>query len=101
MQMQVQKPRPSVAAEPAKPDVLLGTVERVEEILQNAQGPVSKNYLHQQLVARQAGTTPARLNRVLQYLNSHRMIVEGSKGIQWTHNTSASLAIARTNGRRL
>src|SRR5687767_2030446 len=95
---QVHKPRP---AEAAKPDVLLGTVERVEEILQAAEGPVSKNYLHEHLKARQAGTTPARLNRVLQYLARRKMVVEGSKGIQWTHSLSENLAVARTTGRQL
>jgi hypothetical protein len=99
--MQLHKPRPVAEAEPAKPDVMLRTVERVEEILKEAEGPVSKNYLHEHLDARKAGTTPARLNRVLAYLSTRKMIVEGSKGIQWTHSTSASLALARTTGRQL
>lgn len=65
-------------------DVNLHTVERVEAILREAGRPVSRNYLLQRLKETGGGTNSPRLNRVLQYLYDHRMIVEGSKGIQWT-----------------
>ena len=78
---------------PARPaiDVQLHTVEKVEAILREAGGPVKRARIHEELRKQNAGTTPARLNRVLQYLYDHRMIVEGSKGIQWTVSRGAAL----------
>jgi hypothetical protein len=82
-------------------DVQLTTVERVEAILRDASVPVSRNHIHRALKAQHAGTTPARLNRALDYLLARGMAVEGSKGIQWTFSRSQSLKRARAIGRRI
>ena len=88
---------------PARPaiDVQLHTVEKVEAILREKGEPMKRARLHEALRKQGAGTTPARLNRVLQYLYDHHMIVEGSKGVQWTHNDSPSLAYAAAFGRSM
>lgn len=91
---------PTLVHKPAV-DVQLVTVERVEAVLRAAPGPVSRGFIHRALEAEHAGTTPARLNRVLDYLVARRMAVEGSKGIQWTFSQSQSLKRARAVGRRI
>ena len=88
-------------AAPPRVDVQLGTLERVEHVLRIAQGPVSRNYILAELKEQGRGTTSPRLNRALGYLFAHAMAIEGSKGIQWTHSQSASLARARATGRRI
>lgn len=82
-------------------DVQVGTLERVEAVLRSADAPVSRNYILAALKEQGRGTTSPRLNRALGYLFAHAMAVEGSKGIQWTHSQSPSLARARATGRRL
>ena len=91
---------PTLIEKPAI-DVQVTTLERVEAILREAGVPVSRNYLHEKLRGLHAGTTPARLNRALQYLYDHRMIVEGGKGIQWTFSGSGKLRRAAALGRRV
>lgn len=91
---------PTLVEKPAI-DVQVTTLERVEAILRDASGPVSRNYIHERLREQHAGTTPARLNRALQYLYDHRMIVEGSKGIQWTFSGNPRLRRAAALGRRI
>lgn len=82
-------------------DVNLSTVENVEETLRDADVPVSRYYIHKKLKEAGRGTTPARLNRALGYLERMQCIVEGSKGIQWTKSDSPRLAWARAVGRRI
>lgn len=82
-------------------DVQVTTLERVEAVLREAGEPVSRSYLHERLRKLHAGTTPARLNRALRYLYDHRMIVEGSKGIQWTFSGNQKLRRAVALGRRI
>ena len=91
---------PELVDKPAV-DIQVSTLERVERILQAAGKPVSKAYIHTKLKEMQAGTTPARLNRALQYLYDHRMIVSGGKGIQWTFSGSPKLRRAAALGRRI
>lgn len=83
------------------PDVTLGTVERVQALLQEAETPVSRNWLLDQLSNHGHTTTRQRLNRALDHFFMLELAVEGSKGIQWTHNTSRSLRRARATGREL
>lgn len=84
-----------------KPDVNLSTVETVKRILERAEGPVSRNWLLERL--RRTGHTTARprLNRVLNFFFHLGVAVEGSKGIQWTHNQNPSLIRAVAIGKRL
>ncbi len=79
----------------------LFTVERIEAVLRKAGVPVSRAYLHARLSGQHAGTTPARLNRAVDYLVGHGMAVEGSKGIQWTANASPRLLYAAMYGKSL
>lgn len=82
-------------------DVNLGTVEAIEAILRDAEGPVTRYYIRQALSEAGRATTPARLNRALGYLIGHALAFEGSKGIQWTRSGSESLRRAALLGRRL
>ena len=82
-------------------DVNLSTAELIESLLQNVGVPVSRNWLLDRL--RQSGhtTTRARINRVLQHYFRLGLAVEGSKGVQWTHNMSPQLLYAFAVGKRL
>jgi hypothetical protein len=77
------------------------TLDNVERVLREAGEPVNRAYIMRQLKAAGASTTPPRLNKALGYFAKHDMIVEGARGIQWTHNTSKSLQRAVAIGRRL
>ena len=90
--MQLEKP---------EVDVNLHTVERIEAILRDAEGPVSRNYILAKLKETGGGTNSPRLNRALQYLYDHRMIVEGSKGVQWTQSGNPRLRRAAEAGSRV
>ena len=83
------------------PDVNLGTVELVEDLLRKAGVPVSRNWLLEQLERKGHSTTRPRLNRALGYFFHLGVAVEGSKGVQWTHTDSESLRRALVLGRRL
>lgn len=88
---------------PARPkiDVQLFTVEKVEAILREKGEPMKRARLHEALRKQGAGTTPARLNRILQYLYDHHMIVEGSKGVQWTWSDNPRLEYGMAFGRSM
>lgn len=83
------------------PDVMLSTVERVQALLEEAQTPVSRNWLLEQLAEHGHTTTRQRLNRALNRFFQLELAVEGSEGIQWTHTTSESLRQAAATGREL
>jgi hypothetical protein len=82
-------------------DVTLGTAEEVRRLLEDAGIPVSRNWLLGELAKRGHSTTRQRLNRALDFYFDLGMAVEGSKGVQWTHNESPSLARAVALGRRV
>ena len=84
-----------------KIDVNLTTVEHVHHLLAEARVPVSRNWLLNRLRGGGHTTTRPRLNRVLHFFFDLSLAVEGSKGVQWTHSTSASLHRAMVEGRRL
>lgn len=83
------------------PDVALSTVERVQRLLEEAEGPVSRNWLLSQLKDSGHTTVRPRLNRALGFFFDLGLAVEGSKGVQWTHADSASLRRAVAMGNRL
>ena len=83
------------------PDVTLATAETVRDLLSRAGVPVSRNWLLVQLQARGRGTTRPRLNRALAFFLDMGLVVEGSKGLQWTFSPSASLRNAAASGRKL
>lgn len=83
------------------PDVNLSTVELVQALLEEAEEPVSRNWLLLRLQASGHTTVRPRLNRALQFFFRLGLAVEGSKGIQWTHTDSESLRHAVATGKRL
>ena len=83
------------------PDVTLATVELVRDLLERAEAPVSRNWLLEELKKSGHATVRQRLNRALGFFFELGLAVEGSKGIQWTHNASESLRRAAATGRRL
>jgi len=85
----------------ATPDINLSTVEHVRALLERSSVPVSRNWLLAQLAQSGHMTTRPRLNRALVFFESLGVVVEGSKGVQWTHADSASLRRAQATGRRL
>jgi len=84
-----------------RPDVPLGTTEVVMSILQEAGDPVSRDWILRQLKDSGHTTTPARLNRALEFCFEHGLAIEGSRGVQWTHTTSPSLLRTLAKGKRL
>jgi hypothetical protein len=86
---------------PSTVDVNLSTTELVQGILEDAGIPVSRNWLLSRLKESGHSTTRPRLNRILLHYFVLGLAVEGSKGIQWTHNMSPQLLYAVANGKRL
>jgi hypothetical protein len=82
-------------------DVNLSTAEFVQELLENAGVPVSRNWILARLKDAGRSTTRPRLNRVLDHYFKLGVAIEGSKGVQWTHNSSPQLLHALAVGRRL
>lgn len=84
-------------------DVNVGTVREIERILRRGarRVPRSRNWILQRLANAGRSTTRQRLNVALEYLYEHGWVIEGSKGILWTHNESPSLQNAILHGRRL
>ena len=82
-------------------DVNLSTAETVRSILEEAGVPVSRNWILARLQERGKSTTRPRLNRVLGHFFSLGVAVEGSKGVQWTHNASPQLLRVIAEGKRV
>jgi hypothetical protein len=82
-------------------DVNLSTAELVQSILAEAGLPVSRNWLLTRLHRLGHSTSRPRLNRILFHYFQLGLAVEGSKGVQWTHNMSPQLLYALANGKRL
>ncbi|MGP8075008.1 MAG: hypothetical protein ACLP74_08375 [Thermoplasmata archaeon] len=82
-------------------DVNLSTVELVQEVLEHAETPVSRAWLLKELADRGRSTNRPRLNRALRYFFKLGLAVEGTKGVQWTHNLSPNLQHALSVGRRV
>jgi hypothetical protein len=81
-------------------DVNLSTAELVESLLRDAGIPVSRNWLLDRLRRSGHATTRSRINRVLEHYFRLGLVVEGSKGVQWTHNMSPQLLHALGVGKR-
>ncbi|MCI4352370.1 MAG: hypothetical protein L3K14_03160 [Thermoplasmata archaeon] len=82
-------------------DVNLSTAELIESMLEEVGIPVSRNWLLERLRESGHQTTRPRLNRVLKHYLRLGLAVEGSKGVQWTHNMSPQLLHAVAVGKRL
>jgi hypothetical protein len=82
-------------------DVNLSTAELIQSILEEAAVPVSRNWILIRLKVAGHSTTRPRLNRALAHYFQLGVAVEGSKGVQWTHNASPQLLHAIATGKRL
>lgn len=82
-------------------DVNLSTVELVQSLLEEVGTPVSRNWLLHRMSRQGHATTRGRLNRVLGHFFKLGLAVEGSKGVQWTHNMSPARRRAIAVGKRL
>lgn len=70
-------------------------------LLQEADDPVSRNWLLSRLKESGHTTSRTRLNRALEFCMAYGMAIEGPKGIQWTHSTSPGLLRSVSSGKRL
>jgi hypothetical protein len=86
---------------PPTVDVNLSTAEFVQSLLEKVGVPVSRNWLLERLHRSGHATTRPRLNRVLDHYFRLGLAIEGSKGVQWTHNMSPQLLYAVAVGKRL
>lgn len=89
---------PALSKRPAV-DVNATTVLAVARLLKKAEEPVSRNWIRRQLSDAGHGTTPQRLNRAIDVLLQLGIVVEGSKGVQWTFNPDPRVRIAYALGR--
>lgn len=76
----------------------LKTVLMVEEALKEAELAISREELKKRLPTQVMHQT---LNVVLEYLEERGLIIDGHKGILWTHNDSPKLKEAITRGTEL
>lgn len=76
----------------------LKTVLMVEEALKNAETTITREELKKQLPTQVMHQT---LNVVLEYLEQRGLIIDGHKGILWTHNDNPKLRDAIARGREL
>ncbi len=76
----------------------LKTVLMVEEVLKEAELAISREELKKRLPTQVMHQT---LNVVLEYLEERGLIIDGHKGILWTHNDSPKLREAIVRGTEL
>lgn len=73
----------------------LKTVLAIEDVIKNANVPVSRN----QILARlQTGVMRSTLNLALDYMEKRGMVLETKKGFIWTFNPSKKLEKAEEEG---
>ena len=73
----------------------LKTVLMVEEVLQDADGPLTREELKRRLPTKVMHQT---LNVILEYLERSGKILDGRKGIVWIYNESPKLKKAIEKG---
>lgn len=76
----------------------LKTVLMVEEVLKEAELAISREELKKRLPAQIMHQT---LNVILEYLEERGLIIDGHKGILWTHNDNIKLQEAIRRGTEL
>lgn len=76
----------------------LKTVLMVEEVLKKAELAITREELKKHLPTQVMHQT---LNVVLEYLEERGLIIDGHKGIVWTHNDSPKLQDAIARGTEL
>ena len=83
------------------PDVRLSTISSVEQVLRETGEPMSRNAILGRLAERSRSTTRQKLNAILRYLDSHGLVAEGSRGVQWVSNRSPKLLAAIQSATRV
>ena len=76
----------------------LKTVLMVEEVLKEAETVISREELKKRLPTQVMHQT---LNVILEYLEERGFIIDGHKGILWTHNDNPKLREAIARGTEL
>jgi len=76
----------------------LKTVLMIEEVLKEAELAITREELKKRLPTQVMHQT---LNVVLEYLEERGLIIDGHKGILWTHNDNSKLREAIANGTEL
>lgn len=76
----------------------LKTVLMVEQVLKEAELAISREELKKRLPTKVMHQT---LNVVLEYLEERGLIIDGHKGILWTHNDNPKLQEAIRRGTEL
>lgn len=66
----------------------LGTVLKVEKVLRESDGPISKNEIKRRL---DTGIMHQTLNFILDYLEERNIVYVGSKGVSWTFKDNIKL----------
>lgn len=66
----------------------LGTVLRVEKVLRESDGPISKNEIKKRL---DTGIMHQTLNCVLKYLEERNLVYIGPKGVTWMFKDDTGL----------
>ena len=79
----------------------LETVEYVLGVLQESEGPISRNQILATLARWGHSTTRPSLNAALAFLGDEGMVAEGSKGLVWVPEASPQLLEAIRKGPRL
>lgn len=80
---------PRFARKGANPS--LRTIEYIDMVLKEADGPMSKADILRQLKAWEHGTTRQSLNAALAYQAQRGLVLEGSKGVQRVPQAKASV----------
>ncbi len=76
----------------------LKTVLMVEKVLQEAELAITREELKKRLPTQIMHPT---LNVILEYLEERGLILDGHKGILWTHNDNPKLRDAITRGTQI
>jgi len=79
----------------------LETIEYVLGVLQQSEGPISRNRVLATLARWGHSTTRPSLNAALAFLGDEGMVAEGSKGLVWVPEASPQLLEALRKGLRL
>jgi hypothetical protein len=95
----LKPPHPVFARPGANPT--LESIEYVRSILEDSEGPISRNDILRTLARWSHSMNRQSLNAVLRFLAADGVVTEGSKGLIWVPEASPQLAEAIQKGRPL
>ena len=82
-------------------DVRLSTLSTVERVLRESGEPMSRNEILRRLTGLSRSTTRQKLNAILRYLDSHGLVAEASRGVQWVSYRNPKILAAIQAGTRV